>query len=131
MKVILSIGTNLGNRKENVRRAEEFIKRFVGEILRMSSLVETEPFGVKRQPPFLNRLIVVESPHPPFELLNLLKQAERRIGRFKTFRWGPRTIDIDIVKMEGLRINTPKLHVPHRGLRNRNYLKELMAELMS
>ncbi len=129
MLAILSLGTNLGNRIQNIKRARTFIEKFVGRIVRSSEIIETEPFGVKKQPNFLNQLVAVETFHPPFELLTLLKQGEKRIGRFKTYRWGPRVIDIDIIVIDGLKIDTRKLTIPHKGLKDREYLKKLINSL--
>ncbi len=129
MLVVLALGTNIGNRAENIKRARNFIEKFVGKILKSSKILETEPFGVKRQPYFLNQVIMVETHHPPLELLNLIKQAEKTLGRFQTYRWGPRVIDIDIVEIENLKISTEKLTVPHKGLMDREYLKKLTESL--
>jgi len=130
MKVVLILGTNLGNRWENLKRAEELIKKFVGRILKKSPVLETAPFGVEKQPPFLNYGLLVETCHPPFELLRLVKWIEKRVGRYRTFRWGPRVIDVDIVKYGNLRINLPELRVPHPGLKSRKFFKEICSSLL-
>ena len=82
MRTILILGTNLGNRVENLKRAEELIEKFVGMILKRSKIIETAPFGVVNQPPFLNYGLLVDTYHPPFELLKLLKWIEKRVGRY-------------------------------------------------
>ena len=131
MKALLILGTNLGNREENLKRAEELIERFVGEVLKRSSVVETKPFGVEKQPPFLNYGLLVETIHPPFELLKLVKWIERRVGRFQTFRWGPRVIDIDIVRYGNLKIETEELKIPHPGLKEREFFRKLEEEVLN
>ncbi len=131
MRVLLILGTNLGNRKENLKRAETLIEKFVGRVLKRSSIIETQPFGVLNQPHFLNYGLLVETFHPPFELLKLLKWIEKRVGRYRTYRWGPRVIDIDIVRLEGLKISTPELKVPHPGLRNREFFREIGKEVLN
>jgi len=130
LRVLLILGSNLGNRKENLKRAEELIEKFCGKVLKRSSLLETAPFGVKNQPYFLNYGLLIETLHPPIELLKLLKWIEKRVGRFPTFRWGPRVVDIDIVFYGKVRIETPLLTVPHRGLRDRNFFKSIVKELL-
>ena len=130
MKVVLILGTNLGNRRENLRRAEGLIEKFVGRILKRSKLLETAPFGVVHQPLFLNYGLLIDTYHPPFELLNLIKWIERRVGRYRTFRWGPRVIDVDIVKYGNLRIDTKRLTIPHKGLANRPFFREICSSLL-
>jgi len=130
LKAILILGSNLGNRKENLKRAEELIEKFCGKVLKRSSLLETAPFGVKNQPYFLNYGLLIETLHPPVELLKLLKWIEKRIGRFPTFRWGPRVVDIDIVLYEKVKLETPLLTVPHRGLKDRDFFKSIVKELL-
>ncbi len=125
----LILGSNLGNREENLRRAEELISFFVGKILKRSRIYETRPFGVENQPCFLNYGILVDSFHPPFETLKLLKWIEKRCGRFPTYRWGPRTVDIDIVLANGIGCDSKRLKIPHPGLRDRGFFQQIVKEL--
>ncbi len=129
MIYILILGSNLGNREENLQRAERLIALFAGKILKRSKVYETKPFGVEKQPHFLNYGIALDSNHPPLELLRLLKWIEGRCGRFPTFRWGPRTVDIDIVLTENIKHNTNELKIPHPGLRDRGFFKQIVEEL--
>ncbi|MEO2068652.1 MAG: 2-amino-4-hydroxy-6-hydroxymethyldihydropteridine diphosphokinase [Desulfurobacteriaceae bacterium] len=131
MKVLLILGSNLGNRYENLNKAEKLIEKFVGKILKRSKVLETAPFGVVNQPYFLNLGLLVETHHPPFELLNLVKWIEKRVGRYKTFRWGPRVVDIDIVIYGNFFIDTRKLKVPHPGLRDREFFKTIKSYLLA
>jgi len=131
MRTILILGTNLGNRVENLKRAEELIEKLVGRILKRSKIIETAPFGVVNQPPFLNYGLLVDTYHPPFELLKLLKWIEKRVGRYRTFRWGPRVIDIDIVKYGNLFVDTEELKIPHPGLQCREFFKSICRFLES
>lgn len=130
MRALLILGSNLGNRLENLKRAEELIEKFCGKVLKRSSIVETAPFGVLNQPYFLNYGLLVETPHPPLELLKLLKWIEQRVGRFPTFRWGPRVVDVDVVLYGEVKIETPALTVPHRGLKDRDFFKDIAKELL-
>ncbi|WP_457679820.1 2-amino-4-hydroxy-6-hydroxymethyldihydropteridine diphosphokinase [Thermovibrio sp.] len=131
MKAVLLLGSNLGNRNENIKRAVELIKRYVGKVLKESSTLETAPFGVESQPYFLNKGVLVETSHPPFELLNLLKWIEKRIGRYKTYRWGPRVIDVDVITYGSLKVDTEKLKLPHPGLREREFFRKIYKELLN
>ena len=131
MRTILILGTNLGNRVENLKRAEKLIEKLVGRILKRSRIIETAPFGVVNQPPFLNYGLLVDTYHPPFELLKLLKWIEKRVGRYRTFRWGPRVVDIDIVKYGNLFVDTEELRIPHPGLQCREFFKSICRFLES
>ncbi|WP_456484847.1 2-amino-4-hydroxy-6-hydroxymethyldihydropteridine diphosphokinase [Desulfurobacterium sp.] len=123
-KVVLCIGTNLGNRRENIERAISAIEKYAGKIVKTTEITETAPFGVTRQPYFLNVGVLIETEHPPFLLLNILKKLEKKVGRYPTYRWGPRVIDIDILLYEMVKINTTKLTIPHPGLKARDFFQE-------
>jgi len=129
LKVLLILGSNIGNRKENLKKAEELIEKFVGKILKRSSIIETAPFGVVNQPRFLNFGLLVDAIHPPFELLGLVKWIEKRVGRYRTYRWGPRVVDVDIITIEDVSIDTPLLKVPHPGLGKREFFRRIFSEL--
>ena len=131
MKTVLILGSNIGNRKENLKRAEQLIEKFCGKILKRSSVLETAPFGVENQPYFLNYGLLIDTFHPPFELLKLIKWIERRAGRYPTYRWGPRVIDIDIVLYGNYRVELPALTVPHKGLEDRDFFRRITAELLN
>ncbi len=131
MRALLIVGTNLGNRFENIKRARRLISFLVGNVIEETSIVETKPFGFSRQPYFLNCGFLVDTFHPPFLLLRLVKYIEKRVGRYRTFHWGPRVIDIDIATYGNLRINTKNLKIPHPGLRNRDFFKDIYFELAS
>ncbi|WP_457569973.1 2-amino-4-hydroxy-6-hydroxymethyldihydropteridine diphosphokinase [Desulfurobacterium sp.] len=125
-KVLLCIGTNLGNRKNNIERALNAIDKYAGRILKTTEIMETKPFGITRQPYFLNIGVLIESKHPPSLLLNILKRLEKKLGRYPTYRWGPRVIDIDILTYENIRIETEKLRIPHPGIKERNFFKKTL-----
>ena len=129
MKTVLILGSNIGNRKENLKRAEQLIEKFCGKILKRSSVLETAPFGVENQPYFLNYGLLIDTFHPPFELLKLIKWIERRVGRYPTYRWGPRTVDIDIVTYENIKVETCSLKIPHPGLQDREFFRQIYQQL--
>ncbi|WP_456434962.1 2-amino-4-hydroxy-6-hydroxymethyldihydropteridine diphosphokinase [Thermovibrio ammonificans] len=128
---LLVMGSNLGNRKENLKRGKLLVERFAGPILRETPPVETAPFGVTKQPPFLNCGLLIETDHPPLELLRLLKWIEKRAGRYPTYRWGPRVLDVDIALYEGVKRETEELKLPHPGLKERPFFREIARELLS
>jgi 2-amino-4-hydroxy-6-hydroxymethyldihydropteridine diphosphokinase len=129
-KAVIVGGSNLGNREENLRRGFELVSLFAGKTLKTTPFLHTAPFGVEKQPPFVNAGVLVETCHPPLELLRLLKWIEKRVGRYPTYRWGPRVLDLDLVLYEGVRVESRELTLPHPGLRERDFFKELVEELL-
>ena len=130
MRALLILGSNLGNRKENIERAVKLIERFAGRIIRESSLLETPPFGILNQPAFLNKGVLIKTHHLPMELLNLSKWIEKRVGRYPTYRWGPRVIDVDVATYGSVRVKTEKLKLPHPGLWEREFFRKIYEEVM-
>jgi 2-amino-4-hydroxy-6-hydroxymethyldihydropteridine diphosphokinase len=131
MRAVLILGSNIGNRPGNIRRARDLIGFLIGRILKQTDVIETKPFGFARQPYFLNCGFLVDTSHPPFLLLKLVKYVEKRVGRYRTFHWGPRVIDIDIVTYGNLRIDTKNLKIPHPGLKDRDFFRDIYSELIS
>ena len=121
----VGLGSNLGDREALIRRAAELIGA-----RRLSSLLETEPWGYADQPMFLNAVAEVDTPLEPRALLDLLLDVERRLGRERVGpRWGPRTIDLDLLLYGDRLIAEPGLVVPHPGLATRRFVLEPLAEL--
>jgi 2-amino-4-hydroxy-6-hydroxymethyldihydropteridine diphosphokinase len=98
-------------------------------MLRATGVEETEPFGVRDQPRFLNQVLEIEWEGSAHELLAAAKAAEREVGRRETYRWGPREIDVDILLFGDERIDEPDLQVPHPGLRERAFVREPLLRL--
>lgn len=132
-KVYLGIGSNLGDREENLREALERLKDKVA-IHQVSSFYETEPVGYLDQPWFLNIVLEGDTELSPWELLQFTQSVEQAMKRVKTLRWGPRTIDVDILLVEGVELNTPELTIPHPRMKERNFvmvpLQEIAPELV-
>jgi 2-amino-4-hydroxy-6-hydroxymethyldihydropteridine diphosphokinase len=128
-EVIFILGSNLGNRLTNLERAIYFLEKEAGKVLKRTDIYETTPFGVEKQPPFLNTGILMETFHPPQELLYLVKWIERQVGRYPTYRWGPRVIDVDIITYDEVKISTPRLKIPHPGLKDRDFFRKIYFEL--
>jgi len=98
-------------------------------VLRASSVQETEPFGVKEQPPFLNQVLEVDFEGTPRELLDAAKAVEAAVGRTETYRWGPREIDVDILLFDELTVAEEGLSIPHPGLAEREFVLAPLREL--
>lgn len=126
--VFLGLGTNLGSRAENLAAAREQLAAKT-RLLRASSVYETEPWGYREQPAFLNQVLQLETDLSPQRLLRFVKRVERALGRTKTFRYGPRLIDIDILFYDQSVINTRQLQIPHPRLAERAFVLVPLAEI--
>lgn len=127
--VFLGLGSNRGNRKKNILRAIKLLKRSGQKVLRLSSLRETKPYGYKKQKKFLNAVVKLKTKLLPSELLELCKKIEKKIGRTKSFRWGPREIDVDILFFGKKIIKNKKLTIPHKDLHNRAFVLQPLMEI--
>jgi 2-amino-4-hydroxy-6-hydroxymethyldihydropteridine diphosphokinase len=125
----IGLGTNLGDRELNLRRALERLEE-LGPV-RASSIRETDPVGVTDQPKFLNAAAELATELPPRELLERLLEIERELGRDRAAerRWGPRVIDLDLLLFEEEAIDEPGLTVPHPRLADRRFVLEPLCEL--
>ncbi|MCL2134782.1 MAG: 2-amino-4-hydroxy-6-hydroxymethyldihydropteridine diphosphokinase [Candidatus Bathyarchaeota archaeon] len=129
-KVVLALGTNIGDRKQNIQKALELLSDSLDVmILSKSKLYETEPVGYVNQEKFYNAAILVETTLNPFELYNKIKTIENNLGREKTFKWGPRVIDIDIIVYEGCIINTNGLTLPHKEYMQRAFVLKPLSDM--
>lgn len=129
MIVHIGIGSNLGDRIDNCKKALKLLAEKGIIINKISSFYETEPWGVKDQPKFINLAIEAETTFSPDELLFILKDVEDKIGRIETLRWGPRTIDLDILFYGDSIINTDELEIPHKLLHQRDFVLIPLAEI--
>jgi 2-amino-4-hydroxy-6-hydroxymethyldihydropteridine diphosphokinase len=127
--VYIGIGSNLGKREENCLRALQLISAKAGSIKRQSSMHETQPWGMEDQPKFINMAAEVETGEEPQRLLEILKSIEREMGREQTFRWGPRTIDLDILFYDDLVMDTPDLRIPHPLMYQREFVLRPLSEI--
>ena len=122
----VGLGSNLGDREGLIREAAQLIGA-----RRLSSLLETEPWGYANQPLFLNAAAEVETALTPRQLLDHLLDVERRLGRERIgHRWGPRTIDLDLLLYGDEVIDEPGLVVPHARLLEREFALRPLAELI-
>jgi len=130
-RVWLALGSNLGDRAGYLQAAREKLPAVGITLVQASRVADTEPIGVKDQPRFLNQVLEVETSLEPRPLLETVKTIERQLGRTARQRWGPREIDIDILRYDGRTVDEPGLHIPHAELQNRPFLLELLEELES
>ncbi|MBI5826993.1 MAG: 2-amino-4-hydroxy-6-hydroxymethyldihydropteridine diphosphokinase [Deltaproteobacteria bacterium] len=129
-KVFIAIGSNLGHRAANCARAIELIGRLKDtEVVGKSSLYETEPWGVTGQPGFINAAVEVRTSLEPEELLRALKSIEAGMGRKETGRWGPRTIDLDIIFYGDMVVEKEGLTIPHPRLQERAFVLVPLNEI--
>lgn len=121
--VFLSIGSNLGDRSAHLREALRCLASTGGiRIDAVSSLYETDPVGLTRQPDFYNCVIRITTVLVPDRLLTACQTIERQLGRKRTVRWGPRIIDIDILTYDGLCLSSPNLTLPHPRMLERDFV---------
>jgi 2-amino-4-hydroxy-6-hydroxymethyldihydropteridine diphosphokinase len=126
----VGLGANIGPREVTLLRAIDLLAEADDvEVLAVSQLRETEPVGVVDQPPFLNGTVEVETALPPRPLLDLLLEIERTLGRVRKERWGPRTVDLDLLVYGDEVVDEPGLRVPHPRLHERRFALEPLAEL--
>jgi 2-amino-4-hydroxy-6-hydroxymethyldihydropteridine diphosphokinase len=125
----LGLGSNLGRRDRNLSAARRRLRQNGARILRQSSVIETEPWGVVEQPRFLNQVLEVDWPGTAHQLLRAAKAVEREGGRTATRRWGPRVIDVDVLLFDAQTISKPGLQVPHPRIRERDFVMKGLREL--
>jgi 2-amino-4-hydroxy-6-hydroxymethyldihydropteridine diphosphokinase len=128
-RVVIGLGSNLGDRLENLRVSVRGLARFSGASVNTSPVYETEPVGPP-QPRFLNAAALFEHDEGPRGLLRGLLSIERALGRVRTERWGPRIIDLDILWIEGLTCDEPQLKVPHEHLLVRAFALRPLLDLI-
>lgn len=131
-KIYLGLGSNLGNRKENLAYAIRFIGERVGKVLRVSSFIETEPWGFESENTFVNAVILCETDLTPRQLLCATQKIEREMGRQKKSTDGgysDRCIDIDILLYDDLRVDEPDLQIPHPLMLKRDFVMIPLREI--
>lgn len=130
-KVFLGLGTNLGDRRQNLKNAVSNIISNNIKVLRMSSVIETDPVDFLEQPCFLNQILIAETSLEPCILLDKLKAIEKDMGRKKVIEKGPRLIDIDILLYGQEIIDKQNLKIPHPAIKNRDFILFHLNELNS
>lgn len=128
-KAYLSLGSNIGKRKENILKAYKILETQELTIVNRSSFYETAPVGVEDQKFFINSVIQVETDLEPYELLEKCHLVEKALKRKRVIRWGPRTIDVDILLFNDLELDDPDLIIPHQEIKNRAFVLIPLAEI--
>jgi len=121
VKLVLALGSNLGNRESNIEEAVSELENII-EITHLSTMHETAPVGGPKQGDYLNAVLIGESELTPHELLALTSKIESKLGRVREVSNGPRTIDIDIIVFGEIQINTPDLQIPHPRAHQREFV---------
>lgn len=123
MIIYLGLGSNEGDREQNLQKAIKKLRQSKEiNVTKLSSIFESEPIGYINQSWFLNAVIEVESNFKPYDLLQFIKDIEEELGRRKTFRWGPRIIDIDIISYGNYVLKSSRLTIPHPQMHFRKFV---------
>ncbi|PLA12664.1 2-amino-4-hydroxy-6-hydroxymethyldihydropteridine diphosphokinase [Corynebacterium riegelii] len=126
MRAVLSAGSNMGDARAHLRSV---VDEFAGELVAASSIYATAPWGKTDQPDFLNQSLLVEVDQTPLELLQRCQRLENDAQRVREERWGPRTLDVDIIWIEGYTSDDPVLTVPHPRAHLRRFVLEPWLEI--
>ena len=128
-KVFLGLGSNLGNRSENLLMAQKLIEDKVGKTLSKSSIYETAAWGITEQNAFLNQVLEIETIFSPNAVLHLVLKIEKDMGRIREIKWGERSIDIDVLYYNNEIISTENLTVPHPFIQERKFVLVPLCEI--
>lgn len=131
--VYLGLGTNLGDKRKNLNDAIRMLGNQVGEVEKVSSVIETEPEGFKSDNMFLNAVVKVRTALSPFEILDITQDVEKSLGRKEKSSNGiyhDRVIDIDILLYDDINISTPRLVIPHPRMTQREFVMTPLAEIL-
>ena len=136
--VYLGLGSNLGDRQANLLKAVELISERVGQVVRQSTLIETEPWGFESEHQFLNGVILVDTTLTPRQLLKATQKIERELGKKRVHAtkrshdsslYKDRPVDIDILLYDDLTVDEPDLKIPHPLMRERDFVMKPLAEI--
>ena len=131
--VYLGLGTNLGDKRKNLNDAIRMLENLVGEVEKVSSVIETEPEGFKSDNMFLNAVVKVRTALSPFEILDITQDVEKSLGRKEKSSNGiyhDRVIDIDILLYDDINISTPRLVIPHPRMAQREFVMTPLTEIL-
>lgn len=128
MKAVIALGSNIGNSEENLDLAIALLREAT-DVEKVSSYYVTKPVGHEAQPDFVNAVCIIESQLPAIELLHMLHGIEKAMGRERTIKWGPRTIDLDIIQYGSILSSAEELTLPHPRAFERKFVLEPWAEI--
>lgn len=132
--VYLALGSNIGDRRNALYEAIRLIDERVGRVNKVSSFIETEPWGFKSEFKFLNAVLSVQSMLSPIEILHITQNIEKDMGREKKSLGGiyhDRIIDIDLLMYDSLQLDTPELTLPHPHMKEREFVMIPLMEILS
>lgn len=130
--VYLALGSNLGDRAAALAGARAALRALPGtRVIAETAVEETAPFGPPGQPPYLNQMLALDTTLTPHALLDACQAIERAAGRTRDVRWGPRVLDLDIVRFGERACADERLTVPHPGLPDRDFWQRELAELQA
>ena len=128
MKAVIALGSNIGDTKANLDLALSLLREAT-EVKKVSSYYSTKPVGFTEQPDFLNAVCIIETELPAISLLAMLHGIEKAMGRERIIKWGPRTIDLDIIQYGDLISNAEELTLPHPKAHERRFVLEPWCEI--
>jgi 2-amino-4-hydroxy-6-hydroxymethyldihydropteridine diphosphokinase len=128
MKVVIALGSNIGDSTALLESAVERLHKII-TVTHLSTFIETEPIGGPEQPNYLNAVLIGESELQPLELLRKMLEIESELGRVREVRWGPRTLDLDLIVAGEMVMKTPELELPHPRAHERGFVLEPWLEI--
>ncbi len=129
-QVAIALGSNMGDTRQYLDDAVQSIRNLPDtEVLKVASYIVTEPYGGVEQDDFLNSAMTIRTLYTPCELLDKLHKIEKEAGRERIVRWGPRTLDLDILLYDDLVLDTPDLTIPHIEMHLRDFVLKPLAEI--
>lgn len=128
MRAVIALGANIGDPKEQIELAVALLRESL-DVISVSSLYTTAPVGKVDQPDFTNAVLIAESELPALELLSLLHGIEKALGRERVEKWGPRTIDLDLIQYGELELNSDGITLPHPRAHERRFVLEPWAQI--
>lgn len=128
-EIYILLGGNLGNPKQQLKQAKELLTAKLGDLMKESSLYQSEAWGVEDQPIFLNQVLLIQTDKTAEESLLICQEIENELGRQRKEKWGARIIDIDILYVNSEIINTPTLKIPHPYIPERRFTLQPLCEI--